>query len=335
MAASLPGHGWPTPRLVCKLLDLDTCDAAKNSSKNLRMSSLDCNAPLTSGYSAAISGFRISKMYAHRWDTSASFYSDLDSSSNFTLWMYMPVDENEYLSQIWVIRHPDDGLIGLMFRTNQDRKVLFGRWIVHPKFRIQYHLVYSTTNCPSRIYFNEWDPFEDEKCVKYMGIESDATHTDRVTNRGLETSESMCPLSLATTSQPPYTQYNEPWYYTNCMLENVVEIACCVDGTVSHRPIIGMMVHYGDGHRACIGQCRLDWVLDKSPADPSRLLRIGLAKTRKNFRYVARITLGNPAAPVSDSLSWMDVPWHGKLEWWFSQRQCRLYHWDSISMVQP
>ncbi|XP_044717283.1 uncharacterized protein HRG_08791 [Hirsutella rhossiliensis] len=217
---------------------------------------------------------------------------------------------------------------GLMFRTNQDRKVLFGPYIVHPKFRNQYHLIYSTTNSPSRIYFNEWDPFEDEKCVKYIGIESDAAETDRATNQRLETSESMCPPPLTTTSQPPYTQYNEPWHYTNCMLENVVEIACCVDGTVSHKPVIGMMVHYGDGHRACIGQYRLDWVLDKSPADPSMSLRIGLAKTRKNFPYVARITLGNPAAPASDSLSWMDVPWHGKLEWWFSQRQCRLCHCD-------
>lgn len=199
---------------------------------------------------------------------------------------------------------------------------------MHPKFGIQYHLIYSTTNRPSRIYFNEWDPFEDEKCVKYIGIESDATETDRVTNQRLEKSESMCPLLLTTTSQPPYTQYNEPWHYTSCTLENVVEIACCVDGTVSHRQIIGMMVHYGDGHRACIGQHGSDWLLDKSSADPSMLLRIGLAKTRKNLPYVARITLGNPAAPVSNLFSWMDVPWRGKLEWWFSLRQCRIFHCD-------
>ncbi|KJZ72249.1 hypothetical protein HIM_08391 [Hirsutella minnesotensis 3608] len=331
MAASsppLPVYGWPTPQLVCKVIDLDTCEIAKNSSGSLRMSSLDCNAQLTTGYSVAISGFRISKICAHRWDTSASLHNDLDSSSNCTLWMYMPIDENEFLSQIWAIRHPECGLAGLMFRTNLDRKVLFGRYIVHPKFRIQSHLIYSTTNSPSRIYFNEWDPFDDEKCIKYIGIKSDAAETDRATNQRLKMSESLCPLPLTPTSKPPYTQYNEPWHYTNCVLENVAEIACCVDGTVAHRPIIGMMVYYDDGHRACIGQYRLDWVLDKSPVDRSMLLRLGLAKTRKNLPYVATITLGNPITPVSKSLSWMDVPWHGKLEWWFSQRQCRLCHCD-------
>lgn len=112
------------------------------------------------------------------------------------------------------------------------------------------------------------------------------------------------------------------------MLEGVVDIACCVDMTISHRPIIGMLMYYASGHRACIGQCRLDWVLDKSRVDPAILLRIGLAKTRKNFPYVAKICLSEQAATISDSISWMDVPWHGKLEWWFSQRQCQLYHCD-------
>ncbi|UNI23928.1 hypothetical protein JDV02_009718 [Purpureocillium takamizusanense] len=321
------GQGWPAPRLVCQLLDLDTCDTAKNSPTSLRMSSFEFNTPETSGYCVAIFGFNISKIYAHQWNTNASFYSDLVSDSSSTLWMYMPVDEEEHLTHIWAVRHSESGLVGLIFHTNQDRKALFGCYMVHPKFQLQFHLIYSTTRRPSRVYFNEWDPFEDEKRLKYIGIESDATGTNKAIKQRLETSTSMCPLPL-TSTPPPYTQYNEPWYYTYCMLENVVEIACCVDRTISHRPIIGMLMYYGDGHRACIGQYRLDWVVDRFSVDPAMLLRIGLAKTRRNLPYVVRICLRKPAATVSGPISWMDVPWQGKLEWWFSQRQCRLYHCD-------
>lgn len=112
------GQGWPAPQLVCRLLDLDSCDTAKISPKNLRMSSLACNTPKTSGYCVAISGFRISKVYAHQWDTNLSFYSDLDCDSGGTMWMYMPVDKEEYLAQIWAIKHPESGLVGLIVRQD-------------------------------------------------------------------------------------------------------------------------------------------------------------------------------------------------------------------------
>jgi len=88
------------------------------------MSSLDCNTPRIDGYSAAIFGFHIAKIYAHRSDDSTNFYSDMDmdSVSDSMLWMYMPVDENEHLSQIWAFREPGSGLIGLVVRHETEKK---------------------------------------------------------------------------------------------------------------------------------------------------------------------------------------------------------------------
>lgn len=205
---------------------------------------------------------------------------------------------------------------------------MFGSYILHPKVQLQSHRIYATSKSPSRVYFNDWDPLCDNKWIKYLGIDSITAETGRSKTQDVETHWNPYPPSLTPSSPPPYTQYNEPWYYTNCRLEDVVEITCCTDRTASHKPIIGMLIGYGNGRRACVGQYRMDWAMETLTVSPSGRLRIGLGKTRRNFPYVASISLPGLATPDSDSLSWMDMPWHGKLEWWFSQRQCRLYYSD-------
>lgn len=91
---------WPTPGLSCRLIDLDTCSSAEGLPDNLRMSFVDCNTPGTNGYSAAISGFHILKMYAHGLDTTTQFDLDLDDDASSVLWIYMPIGADEYLVQV-------------------------------------------------------------------------------------------------------------------------------------------------------------------------------------------------------------------------------------------
>ncbi|PNY29905.1 Uncharacterized protein TCAP_00182 [Tolypocladium capitatum] len=214
------------------------------------------------------------------------------------------------------------------FYTSQERAVMFGRYILHPKVQLQSHRIYATSNSPSRIYFNAWDPVCDDKWIKYWGVDSIMAETDRSKTQDKVTHWNPYPPSLKPSSPPPYTQYNEPWYYTNCRLEDAVEITCCTDKAASHKPIIGMLISYGNGRRACVGQYRMDWATDTFTVNPSRRLRIGLGKTRRNLPYVANVSLRGLATPDSDSLSWIDIPWHGKLEWWFSHRQCKLCYSD-------
>jgi len=60
------------------------------------------------------------------------------------------------------------------------------------------------------------------------------------------------------TLSPPRLHYRmdkrAPWYYTNCRLEDIAETICCVDNNASHRPVIGMLLRYANGRRACVGQ---------------------------------------------------------------------------------
>ncbi|POR35542.1 Uncharacterized protein TPAR_04278 [Tolypocladium paradoxum] len=113
-SSAVPGHGWPTPELACRLIDLETCHLARGEPNGLRMSFFDCNKPSTEGYSAAICGLHISKLYAHHPGTNSSFYEELDNVSSSMLWIYMPIDQDEYLADVWAIRHAHSGFIALM-----------------------------------------------------------------------------------------------------------------------------------------------------------------------------------------------------------------------------
>lgn len=83
---------------------------------DVRMNFFDCNAPGTSGYSAAISGVRISKLHAHHAHAGTELYDETDGSCGSTLWIHMPVDQGECLKEIWAVWHALGGFYGLVVR---------------------------------------------------------------------------------------------------------------------------------------------------------------------------------------------------------------------------
>lgn len=203
--------------------------------------------------------------------------------------------------------------------TNE-RAIIFGPYLPHPEL----YRIFITSKHPSRIYYNEWDTECDDPWIKFLGV--DTNELDTSVHQNGKGHRSQYPHSLVPASPPPYTQYNELWYYTNCRMENVTEITPCVNGTTEDKPIIGVLLRYKDGRRSCLGQYRLDWALAPVRTDPASALKIGMGKTVKGFPYVARICLQGMAC--SDSLRWIDVPWRGRLEWWFSPRQCELRFYE-------
>lgn len=89
-----------------------------------------------------------------------------------------------------------------------------------------------------------------------------------------------------------------------------------------------MLLRYRDGRRACVGQFRVDWAARPFPVDDTRALRIGLGTSPARIPYVAEISQRGEGGAGVGGLRWMDVPWQGRLEWWFSQTQCRLDYSD-------
>jgi hypothetical protein len=99
-----------------------------------------------------------------------------------------------------------------------------------------------------------------------------------------------------------------------------VQMTFCTDGSVAHKPISGILLQYGDGHRDCIGQFRWDKSLEKVQVDATAALHIGSRRTTGSFLYVADVLTSPPSDPNRDELYWMEVSWDGILEWWSSGR---------------
>lgn len=78
------------------------------------MNFFDCNKPGTEGYSAAILGLHISKLCAHHPGINKGFYEEADTVSSSMLWIHMPMDDDEYLAEVWAIRHTRSGFVALM-----------------------------------------------------------------------------------------------------------------------------------------------------------------------------------------------------------------------------
>ncbi len=65
----------------------------------LHMGFFDCNAPGTTGYSVATNGLDISTIHAHKQQADVRFYKNAESGS-CPFWIYMPIDDGEYLTEI-------------------------------------------------------------------------------------------------------------------------------------------------------------------------------------------------------------------------------------------
>lgn len=103
---------------------------------------------------------------------------------------------------------------------------------------------------------------------------------------------------------PTLTATGSPWppapnlfYFSKCSLDNISHITCCVDQFRGHHPIVGMMMHYKGGGRACVGMYRHDWV-DQSPlrvTDPKSeefTITIGRDEPNKGV-YITAASIGD------------------------------------------
>lgn len=115
----------------------------------------------------------------------------------------------------------------------------------------------------------------------------------------------------------------EHWSYTSCSLGHITEVHPCIKRTDPDRQVMGMLLHYSDGHRECVGQYRLDWVAEPVVVGEMQKLYICCKVGRKGNRYVAAVTA---RAPGQAEGWWHDVAQSGTLEWWFSSRHSILYY---------
>lgn len=180
-------------------------------------------------------------------------------------------------------------------------------------------------DAPAHLYFNERDPVHDALGINYLGVDEETTKLGASVAGPVRELRSRYPPPLIPSFPPPYS-LKEPWHYTNCRMEGVQEITLCLE-TLECTSVIGMLLRYHDGRRACLGQYRLDWAAAPFVVDPSRRLRMGFARSPVLLTYVAVVTQDESVAEPEDT-RWLEIPWQGRLEWWFAEGQCRLDYSD-------
>ena len=194
----------------------------------------------------------------------------------------------------------------------------------------RFRCIYSTTDRPSRIYFNEREPLRPEPCLKFIGIEANTPEAVIPISRGNGSHPSGYPLCLNGTT--PFGRGMNALCYSYCRMENVVQLTCCVNRTAAHKPIVGILLHYVDGGRSCLGQYRMDWAIDPVAVNREEPLGIRMDTYFRNldsnpFWYVDKLTV--EAVDEVPGMQWLRFPWHGKLEWWFSKHRNILRHFDA------
>ncbi len=131
---------------------------------------------------------------------------------------------------------------------------------------------------------------------------------------------------------PDSKRFYEDYYYTMAALDDITLVTPCrrrIGGTLV---VTGLLIRDAGGHTSCVGQVRLDSLdcpLEVSPAT-SQMLCLGFSPTSMGGHCVTSVIVARPSEMhVSTTLlasSWLDLPFRGRLEWWYSFRQCKIHH---------
>ncbi|KAF4446708.1 hypothetical protein F53441_9641 [Fusarium austroafricanum] len=304
---------WTSPDHPNRILNLETLENSDDCLKGLRMISFDCNVEGTTGYTVVTDGEAITWIHAHGPDESAEFYPEMEAEYPLGFFIYMPLDDGEFITEIcrrYLLDPGSDPSICLVFITNKGRATQFGTTRPPNSLNNLERILKPSPN-GSKVFFNAWNSVDDEK-VKYLAFDNPESPVPRA-----------LPLSLI--PDPPHfmTESKDLWFKSSCSLERIVEMTFCRDISYSNT-IIGVLFTYEDGHRECLGRFRFDKTLETIRVDQTSDIHIGSLRNMFKCLYVTEFGLSPPHTQVFRS--WMKVSRTGTLEWWWSFRHSVVRH---------
>ncbi|KAI0433509.1 hypothetical protein F5Y09DRAFT_298597 [Xylaria sp. FL1042] len=300
---------WHTPEHRPELIRFHSLNST--SPAQLRMTTILCNSPYTTAYSASWD-WSILCLHAHNADKNLAFYDNVQTKN--ALWLYMPIDKGEYISQIWKRFRRLARELALLIITNKGRVMMLGPQPQPHWRRCNWTLLHQSKGTSSRMFFD----------VSPNGIHKLAFESLKPTSQD-ERPIIPTPLSL----YPESTSLDD-YFYTSAALENVIEFTPCERNVAGRLSIIGLLFRYSDGTQACIGQFRLDCAAIPLVVANSSRMWLSL-DTEDGFPFVKSVGVSQPPRPMSQRCLY--VSWVGRLEWWFSHKQCKLYYQSQASIA--
>ncbi|KAF5541057.1 hypothetical protein FMEXI_8078 [Fusarium mexicanum] len=292
------------------------------------ISAIDWNQPDVIGYSFFGWDNTIMKIIPHKVGEMHPY--DFDTNMQYEhSWVYFPVDSDERISEVWIRRYGVKlsrdrpcPMATLILRTSKGRLLTLG-----PQLKYQQPVTYKThakydlvatlpQTSPCRMYFANW-----ETTGSWMRFEGASTFA-KLKLRGRRNKR----LDLL----PDNCKYQ----YSSAELEGVRTVTPCGMWGNPGR-ILGLLLTYEDGRKRCVGQVRLDHLL--APIEvTSDAMWIGYPDADEISWRAGWVEDESGVYFVSfkepDEEEWegqcIKIPMQGRLDWYFSERQCHLSHRD-------
>lgn len=114
------------------------------------------------------------------------------------------------------------------------------------------------------------------------------------------------------------------YFYSVASLNHVEEVTACRVELPNRSPITGLLLQYSNGDKERLGEFRLDCAGPALRVGGSEDLFLGIARPEGRDPHLARIELEPPSD--TESITWLKLPWNGKLEWWFASGVSSIEH---------
>lgn len=236
-------------------------------------------------------------------NTTASVYKN---HPNSVVWLHVPICD-KYISEIWLrkIRGQPCALV-LVLQDGETH-------VIGPYPRRSWHepsyfrLDQQESGCSLPLFDN--NSMGDICALAFLS----------------EDPTSNMPLALAlptpNTCYPPASPH-EVYFWSYAELDQLVEIAPC-RSSLPGCSIAGLLLTYASGRQASVGIVRLDY-LDR-PQSMDKHTGFWLC-FQQNEPQICAFSLIPPTSP-----GYLHIQCQGRLEWWYSYRQCRVHYRDQAS----
>ncbi|KAI8959431.1 hypothetical protein F5Y11DRAFT_368065 [Daldinia sp. FL1419] len=296
---------WDIPRLPTSVVRHYSLGGTAH-----RMASVPYNTPAVIAYSFCWNRQLIS-IYAHIAGEDSLLYKSTSTDRTGDIWLYMPINSGEYITEIWMRHRQLARELALIVRTNIGRIMVTGPQPKKSWPPCTWTLLDTPENLPNRLFFED-----SPSGIQELGFET-----------CLPTPQKCAAVPIPASPYPESTSL-EDYFYTSASLEGVVAVTPCRVKQANIFIFTGMLLHYANGYENAVGQVRFDCLDDIFRVDSSETLTLGFL-TMGGCPYVANIQL---SPPKKDNMVYLNIPRHGWIEWWFSYRQCKVYCNGKASM---
>jgi hypothetical protein len=229
-------------------------------------------------------------------------------------WTYYPLAKHERIMSMWVRNcRRSDSELGILIETSRKRAFVIGTqgWRVA---RNQWTLADVPEGEPATFHYD---------LHEYGARELVFTNpTPKYYNKRrprLVPPQLPCP--------PPSPQ---EWYMWNAAsTSGITSMRACLSQRLGRRVVRGLLFRYCDGLEESVGEVRFDSLTPPTQIDEGSTMWFEFDKTPDGCPHLVDVSFQPPHPGEQRFL--MPINGHGHIEWWFSYRQCLVWHDGHVS----